>query len=823
MQVIDSEGYLKVKLIGGPAGPFVPYTGATGNVDLGEYEIKVGQLELDQTPTGTAGIAVMRWNDADGTADLGLKGGNVTLQIGQEQVTRVVNKTGVNLLEANYQAVRVDGAQGNRLKVALAQANNDANSADTLGLVTETINNNQEGFVTVSGLVRNINTTGSIQTETWLDGDVLYLSGTVAGQITNIKPAAPIHTVIMGYVVRAHATQGQIYVKVDNGYELDELHNVAITTPLNNQVLQYETATSLWKNKTISTGITIGTTAITSGTVGRVLFEGTGNVVQESANLFWDNTNSRLGVGTATPSAIIHSLGSVTASGAIGRANYLNNTLVASANSDVLVGLDIQPTFTNGAFTGVQNHAARIQGNTVIGATTYSTMLYSAIPKLFVNGGTYLNSTVLIGTNNIQFSGNNVTWENTGITNNLPEWRADATGIKFGNYLSLPLRISVGGVENARFFSTGNIGVNTTTDAGFKLDVNGTAIFRSNITLNSNALYIGANSAMQLSTASSDIYLSNGNTSRKIIFDLTGSGQFQFNNGNVLIGTTTDAGFKLDVNGTARVQGNAQFGTAFYWDNTNGRLGIGTNAPAYPMHLVGSRFAQTGTTLTAATTLYYISDNLSTVNNSYILFGVDINGGTVGFGSQAGTYLSTGKNGTGTARPLILHNYDAQPIIFANSNTERMRVVGSTGNFLINTTTDAGFKLDVNGTARVSGGVTSGIIGTAGILNLNRSSDGANVGFVRVESSGGGIQIGSGVNMFFSNNGRIVVNSTTTDASAIFKIDSTTQGFLSPRMTTTQINAIASPAEGLQVYNTTISHMCFYQAGSWVKINHSPM
>lgn len=301
MQVVDSEGYLKVKLVGGPAGPFVPYTGATANVDLGEYEIKVGQLELDQTPTGTAGVAVMRWNDADGTADLGLKGGNVTLQIGQEQVTRVVNKTGVNLLEANYQAVRVDGAQGNRLKVALAQANNDANSADTLGLVTETINDNQEGFVTVSGLVRNINTTGSIQTETWLDGDVLYLSGTVAGQITNIKPAAPIHTVIMGYVVRAHATQGQIYVKVDNGYELDELHNVAITTPLNNQVLQYEAVTQLWKNKTIATGITIGTTAITSGTVGRVLFEGTGNVVQESANLFWDNTNGRLGIG-GTPS-----------------------------------------------------------------------------------------------------------------------------------------------------------------------------------------------------------------------------------------------------------------------------------------------------------------------------------------------------------------------------------------------------------------------------------------------------------------------------------------------------------------------------------------
>jgi hypothetical protein len=60
-------------------------------------------------------------------------------------------------------------------------------------------------------------------------------------------------------------------------------------------------------------------------------------------------------------------------------------------------------------------------------------------------------------------------------------------------------------------------------------------------------------------------------------------------------------------------------------------------------------------------------------------------------------------------------------------------------------------------------------------------------------------------------------------ASAKMQVESTTQGFLPPRMTTTQINAIASPAEGLTVYNTTISHMCFYQAGSWVKINHSPM
>jgi hypothetical protein len=71
--------------------------------------------------------------------------------------------------------------------------------------------------------------------------------------------------------------------------------------------------------------------------------------------------------------------------------------------------------------------------------------------------------------------------------------------------------------------------------------------------------------------------------------------------------------------------------------------------------------------------------------------------------------------------------------------------------------------------------------------------------------------------------GQLAIGVITANASAHVQIDSTTRGFLPPRMTTTQINAIVTPAEGLQVYNTTISHMCVYQAGIWVKINHSPM
>lgn len=241
---------------GGGGGGYVPYTGATQNLNLGTYGLISDFVQLNLTPTSiptTAGT--MSWNAEDGTADLKLEGGNVTLQIGQEELVRVVNKTGEDLLEANYQAVRVSGAQGNRLKVDLAKADVDANSADTIGLVTETIIDNEEGFVTAVGLVRKIDTTGTLQGETWSDGDMLYLSATTAGAITNIKPVAPEHGVRLGYVVSAHQTQGQIYVKVDNGYELDELHNVLITTPEDEDVLFYDATESLWINKNIYTAI----------------------------------------------------------------------------------------------------------------------------------------------------------------------------------------------------------------------------------------------------------------------------------------------------------------------------------------------------------------------------------------------------------------------------------------------------------------------------------------------------------------------------------------------------------------------------------------
>ena len=238
---------------------YVPYVGATTDVDLGTYNLTADHIALNVSPSG-AGYVVgaTQWNNTIGSSETLLKGGSVSLKNGVDLVARVVNKVTPNttLTKAAYQAVRVSGAQGQRLAVALAQANNDNNSADTIGIVCETIATNQEGFIQTVGQLEGVNTTGSLQGETWADGDVLYLSPTTAGALTNIKPTgATGHIVVIGYVEYAHANNGKIYVKIMNGWELDELHNVYITSPANNQGLFYDSADQLWKNETIASAL----------------------------------------------------------------------------------------------------------------------------------------------------------------------------------------------------------------------------------------------------------------------------------------------------------------------------------------------------------------------------------------------------------------------------------------------------------------------------------------------------------------------------------------------------------------------------------------
>jgi hypothetical protein len=165
----------------------------------------------------------------------------------------VVNKTGDNLLASGYKVLKVQTAQGQRLAVDYALADSDANSADTIGVVYENINNNQTGKIVVIGELTGLNTTGSLQGETWDDGDLLFLSPFVDGGITNIRPTAPNHGVIIGYVVYSHVNQGKIYIKIDNGYEIGELHNCYLPTPTHNDGIFWSSGTTRYENKSITT------------------------------------------------------------------------------------------------------------------------------------------------------------------------------------------------------------------------------------------------------------------------------------------------------------------------------------------------------------------------------------------------------------------------------------------------------------------------------------------------------------------------------------------------------------------------------------------
>lgn len=205
---------------------------------------------IEFNPAYTSGVNQyqMAWNDTDGTLELGLKGGNVDLAIGQENVVLVKNDEATTLNKG--EVVYISGANGVNLLVKRALANSDITSASTIGVVAETIAHNGQGFICTFGTVKNINTNA------FNNGDILYLSPTIAGGITNVKPSAPEHLVLVGFCQKKSGGAGEIFVEIQNGYELNELHNVEIDslTLANGDVLTYNSTSQTWQNQPSSGG-----------------------------------------------------------------------------------------------------------------------------------------------------------------------------------------------------------------------------------------------------------------------------------------------------------------------------------------------------------------------------------------------------------------------------------------------------------------------------------------------------------------------------------------------------------------------------------------
>jgi len=237
---------------------------------------KIDQTNLVTSVNGYTGAVVLGASDvgalasatsSDGSIVVSQVGTNIDLTVSNTSpasvlVEQVRNTTGATLTKGT--AVYISGATGQIPTVSKALATSDATSAQTLGLITADIANNANGFVTIIGLVTNLNTSA------YTDGEQLYLSPTTAGTLTATKPYAPQHLVYMAVVAHAHPTQGKLIVKVQNGYELDELHNVSAQSPTTGQTIVWNSSTSLWEKNTVSLTVGVnGTLPIANGGTGQ--------------------------------------------------------------------------------------------------------------------------------------------------------------------------------------------------------------------------------------------------------------------------------------------------------------------------------------------------------------------------------------------------------------------------------------------------------------------------------------------------------------------------------------------------------------------------
>jgi hypothetical protein len=150
------------------------------------------------------------------------------LQVGQEMWLRVINKTGSAI--PNGKLVYVSGAQGHRTKISLANNSSDI-SAHVTGMTTHNIPDNSEGFITVFGTVRGLNT------NSYLEGDPLYLDS-VAGNFTKTKPTGTASVVEIGIIVDAHPSDGAVFFSLAHTYHLSDLHDVNIDGPMDGYYLR---------------------------------------------------------------------------------------------------------------------------------------------------------------------------------------------------------------------------------------------------------------------------------------------------------------------------------------------------------------------------------------------------------------------------------------------------------------------------------------------------------------------------------------------------------------------------------------------------------
>jgi hypothetical protein len=465
----------------------------------------------------------------------------LTLPVLQE----VRNQTGATLDAGTV--VYINGATGNKPTVTKAIATGDATSAQTLGMVSAAIANNGTGYVVVIG------TCSGLDTSAFTEGQQLYLSYTTAGAVTTTKPYAPYHLVYIGIVTRAHPTLGTVEVRVQNGYELDEIHDVDALNPNNNDGIFYNTSTSLWEHKQISTAL--GYTpanAATTLTINGVTYDlstsrtySVGTVTSVSAltiGTSGTDITSSVANGTTTPVITLN----------IPTASATNRGALSSTDWITFNGKQGALTLTT---TGTSGPA------TLIG-TTLNIPQYSGGGGMAIGGSitsATAGSVLFVGSGGVLAQSNaNFFWDATngrlGIGTNAPSQKLHISNgdlliernDSFTGFIVRSTRLT-GGEGSSQFFLQSQVG-----DTNLRFLAYGDA---------SNPAAAGTyvQSANYARTGNMPLVFSgyNGNIGSDLTFKFA---KVMFTDGVALFGSNTSTGEKLQVTGTMKVTGASSFG-----------------------------------------------------------------------------------------------------------------------------------------------------------------------------------------------------------------------------------------------------------------------
>ena len=267
----------------------------------------IDYLDWDQNPAYFAQTARMAWNNADDTLNLHHSDG-VTQQMGQELYGRILNNTGSTI--PNGSCLGINPATNSYV---LFIANGTLSPVTIVGVTTQAIPDATQGRITVWGRVRDIDTTGTPFGEVWTAGQILYVSTTIAGGFTNVKPTAPNLSLPIAQVITVNATTGQIAVRPTVEQQLFYGQFTKTTDQVPSAANTAQALT--WDSSLIANGITIGapTSRIVAANAGLYKFSVSLQLTSSSASVknvwMWFRKN---GVDVAN-SSLVTSLDSGTA------------------------------------------------------------------------------------------------------------------------------------------------------------------------------------------------------------------------------------------------------------------------------------------------------------------------------------------------------------------------------------------------------------------------------------------------------------------------------------------------------------------------------